>query len=236
MGLETWLADFERDGFVVIEGFFAAQLMDDLDLRIRRHFGDNPKFLHDDEFLDKSQTDVIPWFPQHDGVNAFDAIDEDGRFRDVTEGILGRGWASQYCMVMWSKQGTAGQAWHQDCPPDDPMTFNLNRLVYTSDITDEVGGQTVVVPGSHKAGLLPAGEPHGDLENQVVLRPGKGTLVLLHGHTFHRVLPIKGKFRFSINYRAAPAGTPDDITDVCVYRNMRYRFSTATIVEDRTRS
>ena len=34
-------------------------------------------------------------------------------------------------------------------------------------------------------------------------------------------------------YRAAPAGTPDDVTDVCVYRNMRYRFSTSAVVEER---
>ena len=41
--------------------------------------------------------------------------------------------------------------------------------------------------------------------------------------------------RFSTNYRAMPAGTPDDITDVCVYRNMRYRFSTESVVEERVR-
>ena len=32
---------------------------------------------------------------------------------------------------------------------------------------------------------------------------------------------------------SAPANTPDDVTDVCVYRNMRYRFSTKTVLEDR---
>jgi hypothetical protein len=72
-----------------------------------------------------------------------------------------------------------------------------------------------------------------EFDDQVVLRPKKGTLVLLHGHTWHRVLPIVGAYRYSTNYRAAPAGTPDDITDVCVYRNMRYRFSTSEVVEER---
>ncbi len=234
MAVENWLTDFDRDGYVVIENFFDASVMDDLDRRIREHFGDEPEYLHDEEFLGKSQTEVIPWFPQNEGVAAFDVIDADERFRELTEGILGEGWASQYCMVMWSRQGTAGQAWHQDCPPDNPAGFNLNRLVYTRDITDELGGQTVVVPGSYRKGVLPAGDPHGEFDDQVVLRPRKGTLVLLHGHTFHRVLPIRGEYRFSINYRAAPAGTPDDITDICVYRNMRYKFSTAKVVEDRT--
>jgi hypothetical protein len=233
MGTTDLKTVFERDGYLVIENFFAPEPMLDLDQLIRSYFGDSPDFVHNDEFLDTAQTDVIPWFPQNEGVDAFDVIDEDARFRELSQLILGNGWTSQYCMVMFSKQGTSGQAWHQDCAPDDAKVFNLNRLVYTSDITDEVGGQTVVVPGSHKDGLLPAGDPVGALENQVVLRPKQGTLVLLHGHTWHRVLPIKGRYRFSTNYRAAPAGTPDDVTDICVYRNMRYQFSKSKIIEDR---
>ena len=134
---------------------------------------------------------------------------------------------------MFSKKGTSGQAWHQDCPPDESSKFNLNRLVYTRDISEDIGGRTVVMPGSHRMGELPAGEPHEDLQGQVILKPHKGTLVLLHGHTWHRVLPIRGAFRFSTNYRACPQDTPADITDVCVYRNMRYSFSTNSVVEER---
>ena len=135
---------------------------------------------------------------------------------------------------MFSKARSQGQAWHQDCPPDNEHSFNLNRLVYTGDITAETGGEVVVVPGSHRRGLLPAGDPEGEFEGQVVLRPKKGTLVLLHGHAWHRVLPVKNTPRLSINYRSATAGTSDDVTDVCVYRNMRYRFSTSEVIEDRT--
>ena len=225
---------FDRDGYIVVEDFFDGPVMDHLDGIIRRYYGDNPDFWHDDEFLEKAQTEVVPWFPQREGVNDFDLIEQNETLTALTEAILGAGWQAQYCMVMFSKQGTSGQAWHQDCPPEDARRHNLNRLVYTSDITDEIGGQTVVVPGSHKRGLLSAGDPVGEFDDQVVLRPKKGTLVLLHGHTWHRVLPVKGKYRFSTNYRAAPQGTPDDITDVCVYRNMRYRFSTASVVEERT--
>jgi len=227
------LSRFERDGFLVIEDFFDPALMDDLDRRIRDHFGNNPEFLHDDQFIRKSKAEVVPWFPQKDGVMAFDEINENARFRELPSLVLGDGWSSQCCMVMFSGKGTTGQAWHQDCPPDDATVFNLNRLVYTSDISDEIGGQTVVVPGSFRQGILPAGDPLGEFGNQVVLRPKKGTLILLHGHTWHRVLPIQGDYRSSTNYRAAPAGTPDDVTDVCVYRNMRYRFSTSEVVEER---
>jgi hypothetical protein len=47
------------------------------------------------------------------------------------------------------------------------------------------------------------------------------------------VLPIKGVYRVSTNYRATPENTPEDITDVAVYRNMRYRFSTSEVIEER---
>lgn len=234
MNIEEHREKFDLEGYLLIENFFDAQLMDQLDSLVRDYYGSNPDFWHSDEFLEKSKTEVIPWFPQRDGVHDFDPIEDDERLHALSEAILGSGWTSQYCMVMFSKQGTAGQAWHQDCPPDDASRHNLNRLVYTRDITDEIGGQIVVVPGSNKRGLLPFGDPAGEFEDQVILRPKKGTLVLLHGHTWHRVLPIRSRHRFSTNFRAAPQGTPDDITDVCVYRNMRYRFSTSSVVEERT--
>jgi len=224
---------FDRDGYNVLENFFEDELMNHLDRVIRSYYGDNPDFWHNDEYLKKAQTEVVPWFPQREGVHDFDAIEKDQRLRRLSDSILGEGWTSQYCMVMFSKQGTAGQAWHQDCPPDDPARHNLNRLVYTGDINDEIGGQIVLVPGSYRRGLLPFGDPTGEFQDQVVLRPKKGTLVLLHGHTWHRVLPIKGNYRYSTNYRAAPHGTPDDITDVCVYRNMFYQFSTSSVIENR---
>lgn len=232
---------FMRDGFLVLDGFFDPDSMDRADRAIREHFGTDPGFRHEQEFLIKSRTEVIPWFPQnrdlpeYDAARAtpFDRLEADPRLGELTGALLGDGWSSLYSMVMFSRRGTQGQAWHQDCPPEDPARYNLNRLVYTRDISDDIGGQTVVMPGSHRLGELPAGEPHEDLEGQVVLRPRKGTLIMLHGHTWHRVLPITGAFRFSANFRACPAGTPTDITDICVYRNMRYSFALNEIIEER---
>jgi hypothetical protein len=234
MNTDLLLTQFQQDGFLVLEDFFDAEPMRLLDALILEHFGDDPAFLHTDEFLEKAKTDVIPWFPQNQGQSDFDLLDDDEALQQLTRDLLGDGWQRLHCMVMFSKQGTVGQAWHQDCAPDHPAQFNLNRLVYTNDIDDETGGQTVVVPGSHRRGVLPAGDPWADLEGQVILRPGAGTLVLLHGHTWHRVLPIHGRYRYSTNYRTVPAGTASDITDVCVYRNMRYRFSTESVIEERT--
>ena len=234
MTASTLRQQFDRDGYIVLDGFFDDKLMEPIDRLIHAHFGETPAFQHNDEFLSKSQTDVIPWFPQQQGVSDFDAIESDKNFRGLSEAILGEGWYEQSCMVMFSGRGSSGQAWHQDCPPEDPQQFNLNRLVYTSDIKAESGGQVVVVPGSHKMGLLPAGDPSGQLQGQVVLQPRKGTLVLLHGHAWHRVLPVKATTRVSTNFRAASATTLQGITDICVYRNMRYQFSTSNVIEERT--
>ena len=234
-------SEFWQQGYLVVDNFFDPDLMNQLDHNIRQYFGDNPEFWHEEEFLRKSKTEVIPWFPQNPELpdysaqlaNPFDRLETDSRLKQLTTSLLGEEWSPLYSMVMYSRKGTTGQAWHQDCPPDDPEKFNMNRLVYTRDLCSDIGGQTVVMPGSHRKGELTTGEPHEELEGQVVLSPRKGTLVLLHGHTWHRVLPITGAFRFSTNYRVCPRGTPADITDICVYRNMRYCFASNRVVEER---
>jgi ectoine hydroxylase len=228
------LADqFWRDGYLVVEKFFSDDLMDQYQALILNHFGDDPQFSHTDEFIKKAATEVIPWFPQREGVHAFDEVEKDTRLKKLTDLILGEGWYSLYCMTMYSRPGSKGQAWHQDCAPDDPTIFNVNRLMYTRDINAETGGETLVVPGSHKRGLLTVGDVNEEFADQVVLTPKKGMLILLHGHTWHRVYPTNVKERVSTNYRCSPAGTPEDMTDICVYRNMRYKFAINQVVEER---
>lgn len=242
MNLDGLTAQFWSDGYLVIDDFFESDLMDRIDENIVGHFGPAPEFLHEADFLERSQTDVVPWFPQRsdaddfslDRAQPFHELAENRALAELTRAVLGSDWRSLYSMVMFSGKGTNGQAWHQDCPPEDPLRHNLNRLVYSRDLSAEIGGQTVVVPGSHLMGEIPVGDPNGTLSGQVVLTPRKGTLVFLHGHTWHRVLPVTGSFRFSTNYRACPSGTPDDITDIGVYRNMRYRFSTNELLEERS--
>ncbi|MFQ3189566.1 MAG: ectoine hydroxylase [Paraglaciecola sp.] len=224
---------FWQQGYLIIEDFFSSESMNCLQSIILGHYGLNPKYEHEAAFLSKSATEVIPWFPQRSGERAFDEIEHCNKMQTLTEAILGKDWKSLYCMTMFSEKGSKGQAWHQDCPPDDPKQFNLNRLVYTMDINNQLGGEVLVMPGSHRLGKLPAGEVNEDFSEQVILAPQKGTLVLIHGHTWHRVLPIKGEYRLSTNYRAIPQNTTEDITDICVYRNMLYQFSTSKILEDR---
>lgn len=223
---------FWYQGYLVLEDFFDHDLMSQMQQAILHHFGEDPEFQHNNEFISKASTEVIPWFPQREGHELFDKIEKHTDFCRLTSRVLGR-WQSQYSMVMFSKQGTKGQAWHQDCPPEDQAQFNMNRLVYTMDINEETGGQVIIRPFTHKNGALSTGPVDEDFDDQIVLDPKIGTLVLLHGHCWHRITPIKGNFRVSTNYRCAPCGVPEDITDICVYRNMRYQFSTNQVVEER---
>ena len=225
---------FWEEGYIVLPNYFDEKLMDQYNRIILDHFGDDPGYLHDDEFLNKSQTDVIPWFPQQQGIATFDTVENDPGLNTLSEAIMGKGWYSLYCMAMFSRKGSKGQAWHQDCPPDKANFFNLNRLIYTHDITDTSGGQLLVVPSSHRRGELTVGKVDENFSDQRELTPKKGDLVLIHGHCWHRVAPVTGRYRVSINYRSAAQHTPEDVTDVCVYRNMRYRFSTSTVIEERS--
>ncbi|MET1258103.1 phytanoyl-CoA dioxygenase family protein [Flagellimonas sp. DF-77] len=233
MDHEKIASEFWEKGYVIFEGFFEAGLMDDYNDTILHHYGLNPEWEHTNEFISKSAVEVIPWFPYREGEGGFDGIDKDPEFNKITDAILKEGWDNLYCMMMFSKGGSKGQAWHQDCPPDDPKKYNLNRLVYTHDITERTGGEIVIMPEAHKAGILPVGKPHEDIEGQLVFRPKKGTVIFLHGHCFHRVMPVKSD-RISTNFRAVPKGTPEDITDICVYRNMMYKFSTSEVLVERS--
>ena len=233
MDLNVIKNEFWEKGYLIIENFFPELLMDHYQQIILDHFSLNIDWEHSNDYIKKSENEVIPWFPYRDNKPYFDAIDRDETFNKITDAILNNSWENLYCMMMFSKAGSKGQAWHQDCPPENPKIFNLNRLVYTHDITEETGGELVIMPEAHKAGVLPVGVPHEDIDGQIVYRPKKGTVIFLHGHCFHRVMPVK-QDRVSSNFRAVPLGVSEDVTDICVYRNMRYKFSTAEIIEERS--
>ena len=84
MSGSTLKQKFDRNGYVVIDSFFEDKQMDHIDRLIHKHFGENPNFQHNDEFLNKSQTDVIPWFPLQEGVSDFDAIEGQENFRGLS--------------------------------------------------------------------------------------------------------------------------------------------------------
>ena len=138
-------------------------------------------------------------------------------------------------LMMKSARDGSFTPWHQDwsywkgaCR--EPVQVNC---MLSLDAAAVDNGCIRFVPGSHRQGELPAGDPHGELPGQVVLAPRAGTLLLLHGHCYHKVLRVTERPRISVNLRALAPGTPRSITDLGVYRNMVYRFSTREVVRQR---
>lgn len=178
--------------------------------------------------------DIIAWNPVGKGNPAFIELAAHARLHAATAAVIGHGYTAPGSLVMYSVGGGQGQAWHQDCPADDSTAFNLNRLIYTDDIT-LADGAIVVVPGSHKLGRIPPGGHQDRMEGEVVLAPSAGTLIFLNGHVFHRVTPnLNQKPRVSTNFRAFPAGIPSSVTCVGVYRNGTVNFCERPKMHDGT--
>jgi ectoine hydroxylase-related dioxygenase (phytanoyl-CoA dioxygenase family) len=220
---------FDRDGVIVLPNFLAESELVPLRRELARHFTSlSPEMLGTHfgarEETKKYACDVVSWDPVAKGNREFQQLAAQPRLAEITEAALGAGCTAAGSLVMFSVGGGRGQAWHQDCPPGENQGFNLNRLFYTEDITRE-DGAIVFVPGAHRRGRIPRGGHQAYIEGEVLLTPKAGTLVLLHGHVFHRVTPnLNMKPRVSVNFRAFPAGVSPDVTCVGVYRNGTVKF------------
>ena len=106
-------------------------------------------------------------------------------------------------------------------------------MLFRSYHSSSTGGEIVVIASSHKRGMIPPSASGKNIGDEIVISPKKGSLLLLHGNIWHKVLPINNNIRASTNYRCVPKNTPDDITDICVYRNMLYRFSDKRVLVNR---
>ncbi len=104
--------EFWRDGFVVVDDFFGGQLMDACTAAILDHYGESPEYVHSGEYIKKSQTEVVCWYPLEEKVAPFERVHGDPRMAQLTAQVLGDGYQDLTCMVMFSSSGTIGQAWH----------------------------------------------------------------------------------------------------------------------------
>jgi hypothetical protein len=222
---------FDRDGVVVMPRFLSEPQMVPLRRELDAHYAPlaaRAATSHNGAgILAPFECDVMVWAPLKDRNAAFLALNEMPELDEVTEALLGPGYhANPQGLVMYSVGGGRGQAWHQDCPPGGPENkdFNLNRLIYTDDVS-LADGAIVFVPGSHRFGRIPSGGHQEPIEGEVTLEPRAGTVVYLHGHVYHRVTPnLNQKPRTSINLRAYPAGTDADVNCIGVYRNGDVNF------------
>ena len=218
---------FAEHGVVVVPGFLDHEQVALLHREIDAHYGPLVRERFGIEAVSQAaiemDCEVITWDPLGEEVEPFQVLAADPRLATLTRELIGE-FSAPGSLLMWSVGGGKGQAWHQDCPPDDPSQFNLNRLFYLQD-TEVDDGAVVVVPGSHRMGRISPGAPQAPIPGEVMLTPRAGTLVLLHGHIYHRVTPnVSLRPRVSVNLRAYPADVPREITRIGLYRNAAYDF------------
>lgn len=226
---------FEEHGVLVFEGYLSGERLERLNDAIAGHYNPIVRERFGVDAISEAgatfECEVLSWDPLTEGSDAFAALHADDSLDELTTAVLGEGYTAPRSLVMWSVGGGKGQAWHQDCPSDDPASYNINRLFYMQDTAVE-DGAIVVVPGSHRMGRIPRGGSQDPIDGEVVLTPKAGTLVLLHGHVYHRVTPnVSKRPRVSVNFRAYPAGVSADVNRIGVYRNGAYDFKAGTKVD-----
>jgi len=221
----TRFEHFQEFGYLVIEDFLTDAECQELNTALDAKYEEwraEARQVHD--LGDAFACDVLAWDPVREGHQLFCEMAEHESLAEITREVLGEGFGTQTSLIMFSIPGGRGQAWHQDCPPEETGLFNLNRLLYPRDATLERGA-IVIVPGSHRFGPVPPGEHQACIEGELILTPRAGTLILLHGHVYHRVTPnLTDEPRNSVNFRALPPGVPAWVTCVAVYRDGRARF------------
>ncbi len=236
--LSPRLAQFERDGFVLIEDAFDPAELAAVNAALREHWrkavatGDPENYRAAFAHI---KCEVLLWWDAHNDNAAIRDLRGHPRLAELTADVLPPGFTDLHTLIAFSLPGGTGQAWHQDCRAKDPTKHNVNRLVYTQDTSRE-DGAVVCVPGSHRR-ELPVGGEHDDLPGQQIICPKAGTVLFLHGRCFHRVLPNRSSnLRVSVNFRLKSPGTSDQILQRPVYRHMtleeREKFNAHLVNDD----
>jgi hypothetical protein len=223
-------ATFLQDGAVVIPGFFTTEELAAVNADTERLLAaPDPGVPHAANFA-QFETRVRSFGAEAAKLEAFIALREHPRLREVTRIVLDGGFENEGLLLMATPSGT-GQAWHQDTRAIDATNFNVNRLIYARDV-DPDAGKVVYVPGSHTRGRIPHGGNHAAMPGEVALAPKAGTLVLLHSLCFHRVtINATPRPRVSINFRCRPQGCAAGLGRIGVYRNNAYDFATKEVVD-----
>ena len=75
--LAAYTQEFWDKGFIILEEYFDSDLMDRYNQMILDHYGLTPDWEHTGEFVSRSATEVVPWFPYREGNTEFNTINDD---------------------------------------------------------------------------------------------------------------------------------------------------------------
>lgn len=229
MDIKTLKEQFDREGYVLLEGFFSQEELNGVECLMQAYVQQaEEKMAAQNRQKGKDfaefQTNVAAFGEEAAREEAFIQLGLDRRMHQLTEALIGSGYEDEGLLVMITPKGN-GQAWHRDCYSEHPGHFVMNRLIYTRDIRPEEGA-LILVPGSHRLAEFPPGGLHDPMEGEVVIAPKRGTLAFVHTSLFHRVNQNETDTpRCSINYRVRPQGAPAGLTRIGIYRTGKFNFA-----------
>jgi ectoine hydroxylase-related dioxygenase (phytanoyl-CoA dioxygenase family) len=118
-----------------------------------------------------------------------------------------------------------GISWHQDIDPESIPGQVFNFLFYPEGVTMQKGAVTYV-PGSHKKGLLPPGDPYGELPSMVQVCPSPRDLIIMNCCVYHHVpRNVSTTRRYCINIRFRDRGVALEKLSVGVYRTGKFDYN-----------
>jgi phytanoyl-CoA hydroxylase len=223
-------ADFRRDGFVVLRGFYSPNEMQEIEQHLARYLRDViPTLPAEEAFYEvKGQPDTLKYAKNMDKHDAFfRKMYENERIVKLCELLLD-GPVVGANLAMFNKPPRIGE---QTPPHQDGFYFMLNpmealTLWLALDRVDTENGCVRYVPGSHlkpmrphqrtkvlgfSQGITDFGTPD-DLKNEVAMTAQPGDLLAHHCMTIHRADPNRSdrtRRAIGIVYDSA-AAKPDD--------------------------
>ncbi len=224
--------DFMELGAVILPGFFDARRLKPIVAAVDEHWkqSDKSPLRHSD--FDRFETYPTAWGPVAEANPLFLTLRDDPDLVALTRAAIGSDFTHGVDLVMYTGKGK-GQAWHQDCPPDDLSKFTVNRLIYVRDV-DPAQGALVYVPGSHKFGRIPPGGNQDPMPGEVHLSPRAGTVAIMNSLCYHRVTANQlNEPRVSINFRVQPPNVAQDYDKVAAFRGGTYDFRTEKVLDQR---
>ena len=216
---------FKRDGIVVLRAFYPADQMRELAAELDAIVSADPDraFGGGEDYARLRETRVRVWSGK-DRPHVARAM-SDPRLAEITQAILGLGFLVGGEGIFSTPTG-CGQGWHQDTRSREPDHYELNRIVFPSDVAPEQGA-LLCVPGSHVGPDLPSGGNFDTLPGQKYFLPTAGTLVLMHTRCFHSVeINRSQRPRTQCNSRMRPAAAADGLGNFPIFRTGPWNFRT----------
>lgn len=210
MNIKDGIAQFHRDGFLVVPGVLTKEecleLCYDLDSALRKKVGNKwQKSRNIQKRMFETSKANLELFWKEPVVSFAEQLIADNGSSDGDSYEGGLPSANQTHVIhnnsfkipAWS-EGLGKSSWHQDDTPHvtsldgKPLTnIRLNVLAFTclyylTDVTEIANGPTQFIKGSHLFGKACTGDISG-YEDKVVSALGKaGTVVMINNQTWHR--------------------------------------------------